>query len=291
MFEEITLKIKMLLCLIKVIGRRHFVTKYAYFMWVFPFEAIELIVDLFLWFFFMQALGGGTAFRAKYGIDPIAYLITGIVVIRFLNYNVGNIYFILKNLYYSGYITAIQRLSIADYLSLSNISIGFWVLGQIIWDYTRIAIISLLYITVGYIALGTSYSLTLSSFAYALLAFALGIAATIGLGLISASIYLYTGVHRGTEPIQWTMKLLSKIASGLYFPIDVLPETLQYFSLLLPHTYTLKAIREALLLSASTSILVADLCILGIQATVLAPLGYILFTRALFKRIKLGPRL
>jgi len=176
-------------------------------------------------------------------------------------------------------------------LSLNNISVGFWVLGQIIWDYLRIAVISLLYLTVGYIALGTSYYLTLSNLAYSLLAFALGIIATAGLGLISASIYLYTGVHRETEPIQWTMKLLSKIASGLYFPVDVLPKTLQYASLLLPHTYTLKVVREALLLNTPTSALLADLCILSIQAILLAPLGYVLFTRALFKRIKLGPRL
>jgi len=291
MIEKIILKIRMLLCLIKVIGRRHFITKYAYFIWVFPFEAVKLVVDLFLWFFFMQALGGGSAFKTKYGADPIVYLIIGIVVIRFLNYNVGNIYFVLKNLYYSGYIAAVQRLSIADYLSLNNISVGFWVLGQIIWDYLRIAVISLLYLTVGYIALGTSYYLTLSNLAYSLLAFALGIIATAGLGLISASIYFYTGVHRETEPIQWTMKLLSKIASGLYFPVDVLPKTLQYASLLLPHTYTLKVVREALLLNTPTSALLADLCILNIQAILLAPLGYVLFTRALFKRIKLGPRL
>ncbi|RLE94025.1 MAG: hypothetical protein DRN04_04885 [Thermoprotei archaeon] len=87
------------------------------------------------------------------------------------------------------------------------------------------------------------------------------------------------------------MKLLSKIASGLYFPVDVLPKTLQYASLLLPHTYTLKVVREALLLNTPTSALLADLCILSIQAILLAPLGYVLFTRALFKRIKLGPRL
>ncbi len=46
------------------------------------------------------------------------------------------------------------------------------------------------------------YYLTLDNFAYALLAFALGIIATAEPGLISASIYLYTSVHRGTEPIQ-----------------------------------------------------------------------------------------
>ncbi|RLE77362.1 MAG: hypothetical protein DRJ52_11350 [Thermoprotei archaeon] len=291
MMNKILVNIKMLANLIKVVGRRHFVTKYAYFIWVFPFEAVELVVDLFLWFFFMQALGGGSVFKARYSADPIAYLITGIIAIRFLNYNVGNIYFVVRNLYYSGYMTAVQRLSIADYLSLNNISIGLWVLAQITWDYIRISIISLLYLTVGYIALGTTYYLTLSSIIHSLLAFTLGIIATAGLGLISASIYLYTGVHRGTEPIQWTTKILSKIASGLYFPIDVLPKTLQYFSLLLPHTYTLKVIRRALLMNMTTSTLLPDLCILSVQAAILAPLGYIFFSRALFRRIKLGPRL
>jgi len=286
--RELFRKIRLLINMIKVMGRRHFITKYAYFLWVFPFEAVEFLVDLLLWVFFIQALGGGYTFEEKYHINPIIYLITGIVVARFLNYNIANLYFILKNLYYSRYSSGLQRLSVADYLYLYDVHIAYWVSSQVIWDYIRISTISLVYIIAGIILVQTKLVLHAVNIAYALAAFCLGILATLGLGLISASIYLITGVHRGTEPVQWVIKILAKIASGVYFPVEVLPEGIQILSKIIPHTYTLNVIRKALLTNSSPIFLLNDLLILLTQTALLLPLGYFLFKKGLSIQIRKG---
>lgn len=93
----------------------------------------------------------------------------------------------------------------------------------------------------------------------------------VGLGLVAAIMPLIS-LERGSQATHIFQALLL-LVSGVYYEISVLPKWLQPLSYLSPATYTLKAMRAALLEGASTAQLIPMiLLLLGIGA-VLIPIG------------------
>jgi ABC-2 type transport system permease protein len=105
----------------------------------------------------------------------------------------------------------------------------------------------------------------------------LGISATIGLGLISASMVRFVGAWHGNEPIQWLVGMLVSIASGVYFPTEVLPDWLEKTAQLLPQTHSLKAARLAMLQGYSLGQLRKEMFFLIVLTGVLLTAGILLF--------------
>jgi ABC-2 type transport system permease protein len=64
------------------------------------------------------------------------------------------------------------------------------------------------------------------------------------------------------------------LVSGVYYEIDVLPAWLRQFSMFSPATYTLRAMRQALLDGAGLYELKGHITILLIMGLILIPLGY-----------------
>ena len=75
----------------------------------------------------------------------------------------------------------------------------------------------------------------------------LAVLACSGIGLLSAGILVRYSIWGGTEPIGWLFTILPPVFSGVYFPIEVIPERVRWVSKLLPQTYVLEAFRRALL--------------------------------------------
>ena len=97
----------------------------------------------------------------------------------------------------------------------------------------------------------------------------------IGLGLMAATLPLIS-LERGAQATNIFQALLL-LVSGVYYEIEVLPNWLQPLARISPATYTLRAIRAALLGGASFGELLPDiLLILGIGA-ILVPLGFWVF--------------
>ena len=71
--------------------------------------------------------------------------------------------------------------------------------------------------------------------------------ACLGLGLPGASTFFLLEVKEGSEPVSWTTTLLARVASGVYYPLSIIPVWLQPLGLLVPHTFALRAIRLILL--------------------------------------------
>jgi ABC-type cobalamin/Fe3+-siderophores transport system ATPase subunit len=67
---------------------------------------------------------------------------------------------------------------------------------------------------------------------------------------------------------------------GVFYPIAVLPTWLQPLSHLLPLTYSLSAMRRAILQGDSLSALAPDIVMLGMFAAVLLPLRLVAFQNA-----------
>lgn len=103
-----------------------------------------------------------------------------------------------------------------------------------------------------------------------------------GLGILSAS---YLLLFKRGNPGKWLLLGISSVAGGMLFPVNILPEWLQGVARVNPVTYTLEAMRSALLGGAAVSQLVHPILILLLFAAVLLPLSMMIFA-AVLKRTK-----
>lgn len=128
-----------------------------------------------------------------------------------------------------------------------------------------------------YLLLGiTLFGLRLDrvSLAGAFLTQLLTILAFSGIGILLASFIV---VFKQETPINFLFASISGLLAGVLYPVEVLPGWLQSLSNLLPLTYSLRAMRKAILLGDSLAGMSTDLMVLGLFACVLLPLGFAAF--------------
>ncbi len=105
----------------------------------------------------------------------------------------------------------------------------------------------------------------------ALVMLAIASVSLVGLGLVAACLPLiYT--EKGAQ-MTGVVEALLLMVSGVYYPIEVLPGWLRFFSHFSPMTYTLHGMRAALLEGAGVRELWRDALPLAATAVVLVPLG------------------
>ncbi len=97
-------------------------------------------------------------------------------------------------------------------------------------------------------------------------------------GILSAAFVVR---YKRGDPVLFVAGTLSALLGGAYYPVSILPEMLQKCSDLLPLTYSLRAMRLAILQGAPVSDLAGDLRVLGLLAAVGLPASLVLFARAL----------
>jgi ABC-2 type transport system permease protein len=114
----------------------------------------------------------------------------------------------------------------------------------------------------------------------ALLVMALTVLTFAGLGIFSAALIVW--LKKG-DPIEWVFGSLSALLGGALFPVDVMPRWMQRISAVLPMTYSLEAMRRAMLQGHGVSLLWRELLILFVSAAVLCPLSVLAFRGAVNK--------
>lgn len=118
---------------------------------------------------------------------------------------------------------------------------------------------------------------------------AMGLIAALAIGTLSASMKV---LSKQGDPILFVYTFAVQIFSGVYFPVESLPEAIRWISWLLPHTYAIIALRGALLPSAEGAVPVITpetaLLALTLFSVVMFPLAIWLFGRALEYGRKLG---
>lgn len=99
-----------------------------------------------------------------------------------------------------------------------------------------------------------------------------------GLGLIAAILPVLS-TERGAQATH-IFQALILLVSGVYYEISVLPKWVQPLSVISPATYTLRAIRAALLEGATFAELAPTILLLAGVGVVLVPIGFFIFTLA-----------
>lgn len=99
-----------------------------------------------------------------------------------------------------------------------------------------------------------------------------------GLGILSAS---YVLLFKRGNPAKWLFLGITSLTSGTLFPVSVLPRSLQFLARLNPVTYSLDAMRGALLAGSTVGALWRPLMVLLGFAVVLLPISMTVFAGSL----------
>jgi ABC-2 type transport system permease protein len=122
----------------------------------------------------------------------------------------------------------------------------------------------------------------------ALLILALGLGASLAVGLLDSAIRV---LAKRADPILTIYTLAASVLSGTYYPLEVLPRWLLAVSWLLPHTYVLQALRSVLMpgtiSTQGPTTMQAILALVGF-CLVFLPIGLWLYGRSLEYGRKMG---
>jgi len=105
------------------------------------------------------------------------------------------------------------------------------------------------------------------------------------IGIISAAFII---VFKRGDPVNWVVSSLSILLGGVFFPYTVLPGWMQFFSRLLPMTWSLDGIRSALLKGAGFASLWREFLALAVIAAILVPTSLTLFALAVRHARRVG---
>jgi ABC-2 type transport system permease protein len=149
-----------------------------------------------------------------------------------------------------------------------------------IWSFIYSTLIVLIYFVIG----SLFFNLTINwlNLPVCLLILIPSIVIFSSLGIISAS---FVFVFKRGDPIKWFFSMGASFLSGAFFPTDIFSQRLQFLSKFIPTTYSLRALRLALLKNASFSNLLPEFLILVLFCLIFMPISIFIFKLAV-KRVK-----
>jgi ABC-2 type transport system permease protein len=224
-----------------------------------------------LTFFFLSRLFGGVVVSSlqPYGGDYFSFVLIGIAFAGYIGVAQHSI---------AGTISSAQEMGTLEALMVTQTGVPTILfsssLSSFIWTTLRVIVYLLLGVVVFGVDMGGANILG------AALILILSMTSLGSFGIISASFIM---AFKKGDPLGWVFSSLSGFLGGVVYPIEVLPGWLQKCSYLLPITYSLKAMRLALLQGYSTTALLPYVLALLLFTVVMLPASLLIFQRALRK--------
>jgi ABC-2 type transport system permease protein len=200
------------------------------------------------------------------GSQYFAFLIVGMVTFNFIATAVGALHSSLSSDISTGALEAVLS---------TPTSLPVLMLGMIGQAFTHTAFRSAVLLLAAW-ALGAQ--LVWSAALVSLAILALLVVAYTALGIFAAALVL---AFKTTGPVPGAILAVSALLGGVYYPTTAIPSWVQHLSAMLPLTYGLRALRQALLHGAPASTLASDVSILTAFAVVLLGSSLVVFTAAL----------
>jgi len=201
-----------------------------------------------------------------YGGDYFAFVLVGLAM--------GD-YFGIALTEFSQSIRQEQTLGTLEAVLTAPVRLETVVFGSVLWGYLLTTLHLVLYLAAG-AALGRLH-LRQANLPAALVVLALSVAVYSSLGVLAASFVM---VFKRGDPVTWLFQAASNMLGGMYYPVEVLPPLLQGLAAFLPVTYSLRAMRLALLEGAAWTALRGDIGTLAFFAALLLPFSLGMFRYA-----------
>lgn len=201
-----------------------------------------------------------------YGGDYFAFVLIGIAFAGYFGVGLSA---------FASSMRQAQTTGTLEAMLMTPTSISAIILSSSLWTYLMTTVRVLVYLVIGAAFLGLN--LGGGNYGAALLTLALTVVTFSSMGIIAASFIMV--LKRG-DPVTWLFSTLASLLGGVYYPVTVLPGWLQPVTALVPVTYSLRAMRLALLRGAPLAELASDLLALGLFSVILLPLSLIAFRYA-----------
>ena len=214
------------------------------------------------------------------GNDYTTYVILGLMLTSLTSAGLNGPYQSLSESYWFAQLESIL---------LSPAPVSMRIIGDVIWQILQAIFKSSIYLLLGIIfGISINPEANLLLLALFLLAAPLSV---LGLGLIAASTFMLLNAKGWSDPIRWMVFTFEGLATGLYFPVAVLPVGIRWLSYCLPQTYLLDGIRTILLPDYKSSLVSAqgygnigfDLMILLGFIVIVIPIGLFMLRLGLAK--------
>jgi ABC-2 type transport system permease protein len=197
----------------------------------------DILISSFLFFLIGKMVGGRSAeLLGVYGSNYITFILIGMGVNYLIATNLHDPFARISRVYWDGTM---------DLYLLSPMSIYTPLIGlmarSVIDDYPRVFFIVLF----GTTLFGARFSL--NHIPASLLFSVLILVSSFGIGMMSASTFYLFDFKRTNEPVRFFIQeVLAALVAGTYYPVTVLPYSLQIVAAFLPHTYAYDALRRLL---------------------------------------------
>lgn len=168
-----------------------------------------------------------------------------------------------------------QYLGTLESVMAAPVRIPTFLLASAQWDFLYATLQVVLYILAG-IFFGLRFPA--AHIPSALLLTLLTVAAFSSLGVLSAAFIIK---YKRGDPVTWLISTASELLGGVFFPVAVLPPTLQGLSQLVPMTHSLEGLRASLLRGAGFAETAPQALALAAFTAVAMPLGIFFFKKTL----------
>ena len=233
----------------------------------FSLQFIQIVFSVAVFYFISRLVGpSANPYLADYGGDYFAFVLIGIAFSGFLGVGLSS---------FSNSIRQAQTTGTLEAMLSTPASFSSIILSSALWRYLMTSIHVLVYLLIGSIFLDAA--LQVEDLGAVGLILILSVIAFSSLGILAASFIMV--LKRG-NPITWVFGTLSSLLGGVYYPIEIMPDWLRFFSKLLPVTYALKGMRLVLLSGASFADISGDILALSLFCVILLPLGLLAFRYA-----------
>lgn len=207
-----------------------------------------------------------------YGGDYFSFVLIGIAFTTYLWTGLDS---------FSASIRNQQMMGTLEAMLVTPTKISHIILFSSLWNFIFASIKVIFYLLIG--AFFFNVNMDNANLIAAFIVLVITIICFSSLGIISASFIM---IFKQGNPMNWALSTASGLLGGVFYPVTILPDWLQNFSRILPITYSLRAMRHALLQGYSLEALSMDIFILIIISITLLPISILSFRYAV-KKVKI----
>jgi len=254
--------------------RRDFLIQASYRMSFFT-QWIGLFISIFTLYYISKLVDArASSYLAGYGVTYFPFVLVGIAATSYIGTSMNSFSSNVTREIWSGTLEAM----LATPTSLSTI-----IFSLALYNFIQATINVLLYLLLGCLLL--KVDLSQMNILATTVVLILTVISFSSIGLMAASLVV---VFKKGDPILWAFSNISWFLGGVYYPITVFPQFLQTIAHFIPVTYSLRALRLAILKGYTVGVLKQDIAALAVFCLILVPLSILVFRWAIKKAKQSG---